>query len=146
MKKFLRLGFLPESTNAGLLLLRLTVCLSLFLKHGTEKLFNFSGMAAHFPNLLHLGSITGLSFATLSDGICTLLIIVGFATRWASLISFINIFAAWALVHHFVFFGRGSDHGELIVLYLASLLTIFIAGPGLFSIDAQFLAGSAGNA
>ena len=136
VRKFLRLSFIPSSTDAGLLILRVTVCLSLFLKHGTEKLFGFSHMAAHFPDPLHVGAMTGLLFATLGDGICTLLIIVGLATRWASLISFLNIFAAWSLVHHFVFFGRGSDHGELIVLYLAALLAIFIAGPGRFSIDA----------
>ncbi len=139
MKKFITLGFLPSSTDYGLFVLRAIVCLSLFLKHGTEKLFGFSQMSAHFPNFLHLG-IFGLVFATLSDGICSLLIIFGLATRWASLICFINIFAAWALAHHFIFFGRGADHGELIVLYLAAFLAIFIAGPGRYSLDALLLA------
>lgn len=138
MKKFITLGFLPSCTDFGLFVLRAIVCLSLFLKHGTEKLFGFSQMSAHFPNLLHLG-ILGLVFATLGDGICSLLIIFGLATRWASLICFVNIFAAWALVHHFLFFGPNADHGELIVLYLAAFLAIFIAGPGRFSIDALLL-------
>jgi putative oxidoreductase len=135
MKKLFRFGFLRSSADGGLLVLRLVVCLSLFLKHGTEKLMGFSQMSAHFPNLLHLG-IFALIFATLSDGICSLLIIAGLFTRWASLVCFVNIFAAWALAHHFLFFGRGSDHGELIVLYLAAFLAIFIAGPGRFSLDA----------
>jgi putative oxidoreductase len=139
MKKLTILGFLPSSTDCGLLVLRVAVCLSLFLKHGTEKLFGFWQMSAHFPNLLHLG-IFGLVFATLSDGICSLLILAGLVTRWASLVCFVNIFAAWALVHHFLFFGRGSDHGELVVLYLAAFLTIFIAGPGRFSLDALLFA------
>lgn len=138
MKKFITLDFLPSCTDSGLLVLRVAVCLSLFLKHGTEKLLGFSRMSAHFPNLLHLG-IFGLVFATLGDGICTLLIIFGLATRWASVVCFVNIFAAWALVHHFLFFGRGADHGELIVLYLAAFLAIFIAGPGRFSLDALLL-------
>ena len=138
MKKFITLGFLPSCTDSGLLILRLSVCLSLFLKHGTEKLFGFSHMSAHFPSLLHLG-IFGLVFATLGDGVCTLFIVLGLATRWASLICFVNIFAAWALVHHFLFFGRGADHGELIVLYLAAFLAIFIAGPGRYSLDALLL-------
>lgn len=135
MKRFITLSFLPSSTDSGLFVLRLIVCLSLFLKHGTEKLFGFSQMSAHFPNILHLG-VFGLVFATLGDGICSLLIVLGLATRWASLICFVNIFAAWAFVHHFLFFGRGADHGELIVLYLAAFLAIFIAGPGRFSVDA----------
>jgi hypothetical protein len=47
---------------------------------------------------------------------------------------FANIFVAWAFVHQFAFFGkgRGSDHGELIVLYLGAPL---IAGPGAASLD-----------
>lgn len=139
MKKLLALSFLPSSTDAGLFALRVVVCLSLFLKHGTEKLFGFSQMAMHFPDPLHVGATTGLAFATFGDGICTLLIIVGLATRWASLISFLNIFAAWAFVHHFFFFGHGADHGELIVLYLAALLAIFLAGAGRFSLDALLL-------
>jgi putative oxidoreductase len=136
MKRFITMGFLPSCTDAGLFVLRVIAGMSLFLKHGTEKLFGFSQMSAHFPNLLHLG-VFGLVFATLGDGICSLLIVFGLATRWASLICFINIFAAWALVHHFLFFGRGSDHGELIVLYLAAFLAIFIAGPGRLSVDAM---------
>jgi uncharacterized membrane protein YphA (DoxX/SURF4 family) len=47
----------------------------------------------------------------------------------------VNIFIAWAFFHHFLFFGRQADHGELIVLYLAGLLTILIAGPGRYSVD-----------
>jgi putative oxidoreductase len=135
MKRFITLSFLPSSTDSGLFVLRLIVCLSLFLKHGTEKLFGFSQMSAHFPNILHLG-VFGLVFATLGDSICSLLIIIGLATRWSSLICLVNIFAAWAFVHHFLFFGQGADHGELIVLYLAAFLAIFIAGPGRFSMDA----------
>lgn len=138
MKKLMTLGFLPSCTDSGLLVLRVVVCLSLFLKHGTEKLFGFSQMSAHFPSILHLG-IFGLVFATLGDGICSLLILFGLATRWASLICLVNILAAWALVHHFLFFGRGGDHGELIVLYLAAFFAIFIAGPGRFSLDALLI-------
>jgi len=143
MKRFLTLGFIPFRVDCGLLVLRIGICLSLFFKHGTEKLFHFSQMAAHFPDPLHIGPVPSLSYAMLGDGICTLLIIAGLATRWAALISFINIFVAWAFVHHFIFFGRGADHGELIVLYLVGLLAIFVAGPGRYSVDARLLSKSA---
>ena len=48
-----------------------------------------------------------------------------------------NIFVAWAFVHHFAFLGKGPgpEHGELIALYLAALLTLLIAGPGSASLD-----------
>jgi putative oxidoreductase len=123
--------------DCGLLVLRLCTGLPLFLKHGTEKLFGFSQMAAHFPNPLHIGVIPSLLFATLSDGICSLLVVLGLATRWASLIVFVNLFVAWSLVHHFLFTGPQGGHGELIVLYLGAMAALFLAGPGKYSLDAR---------
>jgi putative oxidoreductase len=141
LKKIVTMSFIPSSKDAGLLVLRICTCLSLFLKHGTEKLFTFSQMAQHFPDPIHIGTVPSLIAAMIGDGICTLLIIAGFATRWAALWSFMSIFVAWAFVHHFMFFPKpGGDHGELIVVYLAGLLAIFVAGPGRYSLD-SFLKG-----
>ncbi|HUA99602.1 MAG TPA: DoxX family protein [Terracidiphilus sp.] len=136
LKRFLLLKAFPTRTDAGLLALRLFTALPLFLKHGTEKLFSFQAMAAHFPDPLHIGAVPSLLYATLSDGICSLLIVVGLATRWSALIVLVNIGVAWAFVHHFAFYGRPGEHGELIVLYLAAMLAIFLAGPGKYSVDA----------
>jgi putative oxidoreductase len=137
LSRFLRLDFLPRSQDCGLLALRLGVAIPLFLKHGTEKLFRFHSMAAHFPNPLHIGVLPSLIFATIADGICMPLLVMGLATRWAALWSFVNLFVALAFVHHFMVFGPRGDHGELIVLYLAAMLALFIAGPGKYSIDAR---------
>lgn len=136
--RVVRLGFVPSNVDAGLLTLRVIAFVSLFLKHGYEKLSTFSQMAPTFSDPLHLGPTTSLVFATISDGICSLLIVFGLATRWACAYSFTIIFVAWAFRYHFLFFGaRGAGyHGELIVLYLACLIGIFIMGPGRYSIDA----------
>jgi uncharacterized membrane protein YphA (DoxX/SURF4 family) len=56
-------------------------------------------------------------------------------TRCSALISS-NIFVAWALVVQFQIFAKGVIPGEAIVLYLGGFLTIALAGPGRFSIDA----------
>jgi putative oxidoreductase len=101
--------------DCGLLALRLIAAIRLFLKHGTEKLFRFHHLLIFFPNPLHIGVVPSLLFATLSDGICALLIIVGFATRWAAFVCFVNIFVALVVVHHFVIFGLQGDHGELML-------------------------------
>ena len=137
LKDLIRLKAIPADSDLGLLVLRLTTITPLFLKHGIEKIFTFSQMAAHFPDPLHIGPVPSLAFAMISDSICTLLMILGLATRWAAAIVFVNVFVAWALVHHFEFLGHAADHGELIVLYLGVTLTLFLSGPGRFSLDGR---------
>jgi putative oxidoreductase len=135
-KKLLLLKSIPVSQDAGLLALRLIAVTPLLLKHGLEKLFGFSHMTAYGMDPIHIGPVPTLLYATFADGICTVLIILGLGTRWAAVISFINLGVAWAFMHHFVFFGPRGDHGELIVLYIAVMVTLFLAGAGKYSIDA----------
>ena len=134
-RKFLTFGFIPPSADLGLLVLSIGVGLSLFLKHGLEKIEHYSRMAAHFPDPLHIGSHATLLFSLLSDSICSILVALGLFTRWAALVIFINTLAAWSLVHHFLFFGHGGDHGELVVLYIVSSLALLLAGAGKCSLD-----------
>jgi putative oxidoreductase len=141
LKKLLSCGFVPHNVDLGLLALRIWVGASLFLRHGFEKPTNFSQMAAHFPDPLHIGAVPSLMFALVSDAVCSILVMLGVATRWAAAVIFVNIFVAWSLVHHFQFFGRGADHGELMVLYLGVYLALAIAGPGRYSVDRRFLSG-----
>ena len=136
LKRLLLLKFIPLRPDFGLLALRIIAMLPLFMKHGTEKIFRFHMMAAHFPDPIHIGALPSLIFAMISDAICSLLVIAGLATRWAALIIFINIFVAWAFVHHFALFGPQGDHGELILLYLGAMVLLFFTGAGKYSIDA----------
>lgn len=102
----------PTSVNAGLLILRAGAGLSLFLKHGLEKLTGYSTMVQHFPNPIHIGAHASLAFALLSDGICSVLVAVGLFTRPAAAIVLINLLAAFFFVHHAAFFSNG--HVELV--------------------------------
>ena len=130
-------NFLKSDGDLGLLLLRLGLGLSLFLKHGWEKPTHFSEMAAHFPDPLHIGAVPSLLFALVSDALCSLLVVVGLATRWAALAVVINIGVAWLFVHHAEFFGKHADHGEVCVLYIIGYLVLFVTGPGRHSMDAR---------
>ncbi|HEX4037523.1 MAG TPA: DoxX family protein [Acidobacteriaceae bacterium] len=121
--------------DLGLLALRLTVPTALFLKHGLEKLHGFHTMAPHFPNPVHIGPWPSFLFAMIADGICMPLLVLGLFTRPAALWSLINLCVAWALIHHFQFFGRGAEHGELVFIYIGVMLTLLLAGPGKYSID-----------
>ena len=135
LRRFLFMKWFAPRPSCGLLALRLFTALPLFLKHGTEKLFRFSHMAQHFPDPLHIGVVPSLLFATLSDGICSLLLIVGLATRWAAAIIFINLGVALMFVHHFQVFGPQGDHGETLLLYLGAAFTLFMTGAGRYSVD-----------
>lgn len=139
LRRLIRLDALPLSQDCALLALRLLIPLPLFLKHGIEKIFRFHAMAGHFPDPIHIGPVPSLVVAMIADSICMPLLMLGLATRWAALWSFGNLFVAWAFVHHFAFFGPGGDHGELIVLYMGAMVTLFLAGAGRYSIDARLL-------
>ena len=139
LSRILNAKFVPASSDAGLLLLRVGAGLILFLRHGWEKVSQLTLSNPHFPNPLHIGSNTTWVLVMLSDGVCSLLIAIGVGTRWLSLYCFFNIFIAWALVHHFTFLGKtpGADHGELIALYLVAFAALMVAGPGRYSVDAK---------
>ena len=133
---FLFFRFLPRSTDAGLLALRLLAGGSLFLKHGWEKLTTFPEMMAHFPDPIHIGAVPSLMIALIADGICSALVMLGLLTRWAALYAAVNVAVAWGLVHHFAFFAKPQgDHGEVCVFYITANLVLFLAGAGRFSID-----------
>jgi putative oxidoreductase len=142
MNSFLRLGFLPHFHNLSLLLLRLFMGLSLFLRHGLEKITNFSQMVQHFPDPLGFGSQWSLAYALISDGLCSLLLIIGLGTRWAALIIAVNTAVAFTFVHKMHLSGEHS--GEMAWLYLAGALALFLSGAGKFSMD-HGLAGHGGE-
>ena len=135
LERILKLQFIPSSNDWGMLALRLGICGSLFLKHGYEKIFTFSQMAVNFPDPLHIGSTPSLICALIGDSVCSLLIVVGLATRLSALYSLSVILVAWGIVHHFIYFPHSADHGQVCWLYIAGLIPILIAGPGRFSID-----------
>jgi putative oxidoreductase len=135
LKRFLQLSLVPHRADWALLVLRVWMGMSLLLKHGLDKLLNYSEMVTRFPDPFHIGAHASLAIALVSDGICSVLVVLGLATRWSALIISANVFVAWATVVHFQFFGRGVTPGESIFLYIGSFLAIFLAGPGRFSLD-----------
>jgi len=139
VRRVLLLGSISPRIDLALLVLRVWVGASLFLRHGLEKLFGSADVISQFPDPLHLGSHVSFIVATCSDAFFSILVVAGLGTRWAALLIFCNIFVAWALVVHFQFFAHGVSAGEAMVLYLGGLVTIAVAGPGRFSAD-SFLA------
>ena len=139
IKKLLSVKSYGLTTDLGLLVLRVGAFVPLFLKHGLEKVYppSFWEMATTFPDPAHIGHVPSLLIAAISDGICSLLLVLGLGTRFAGAYIFVILSVAWAFTHHFIFFGKGLEpkHGELIVMYITQSLALALLGPGKFSLD-----------
>ena len=128
------------TTDLGLLFLRVSFGLSLFIKHGFEKITGFGRMLQGFPDPFHIGIPLSLSIATASDVVAAVFLIVGFTTRPSAFFVACNILVAWLFVHHGMFFGKDADHGEVCVLYTCGFLAVLLCGPGRYSVDALLTA------
>jgi putative oxidoreductase len=137
MKRLLLLDFLPHSADAGLLVLRLWLGLTLLANHGWSKVAGFSEMSAKFPDPLGVGSHTSLLLAVFAEVVCAALLALGLLTRFAALVLVINMGVAFTMVHKLALSGEHS--GELAFIYLAGWVTLLVAGAGRFSVDATVL-------
>jgi len=138
MKKLLlilQLNFLPRSADAGLLVLRLWLGLSLLLLHGKAKLLGFAEMYQKFPDPLGVGSTASLALAVFAEVVCSALLALGLLTRFAALSAAVTMGVAFFIVHKGSL-AMGSGSGELAFIYLAGFVTLVIAGPGCLSLDA----------
>ena len=131
MKKLINFNTAPGNYNIALLILRVWLGLSLFVDHGIEKL-NFNKMLLHFPDPLHIGAVTGLTFAFIADVICSVLIAIGLFTRISALLVVINLAVAFVFFHKLNF---TDSSGQIAYIYLGAYLAILLAGPGKYSID-----------
>jgi putative oxidoreductase len=125
--------------SAGLFLLRVATGLMMALGHGLPKLQNAGQWAESFPDPLGMGSQLAF-FATLgAEFFCSLAVVLGLATRLACLPLVFAMGVAAFVVHRSDpwFVGPGvSAAKEMALLYLVPFLTVLIAGPGRFSLDA----------
>lgn len=135
IRKLLQLDFLPYSTDAGLLALRLWLGLSLLFLHGWSKLVNFSETAGQFPDPIGLGSSTSLALAVFAEVACALLLVIGAFTRAAAFIQMFLMSVAFFVVHKAALSGPAS--GELAYIYLGGFVALLITGAGRFSLDAK---------
>jgi putative oxidoreductase len=128
--------------DLGLLVLRVGAYVSLFIKHGIEKITpsSFTEMASTFPDPAHIGHVPSLLVAMCSDAICSLLLVFGLFAQFAAAYIFVILSVAWSFTHHFIFLGKGIEpkHGELIVLYITLSLGLALLGPGRYSLDRVF--------
>jgi putative oxidoreductase len=127
----------PQYTDLGLLLFRLVIGVNLFLKHAWFKVALFGNPEARFPDPFHLGVQLTVAIAFLSDGVGSILVILGLLTRPATLFMACNLAVAWGMVYHFNYFAPAPATTEELALYLGGVIALFFSGPGRLSLDAK---------
>lgn len=132
----------PLSTDAGLLLLRLGVGVSMFLFHGWGKL---TGGPERWEKIGGAMGVLGIDFApqfwglmaAISESLCAALLVAGILTRpAAALLAFTMLVAALThLARPEGSPGAGWDGASHALELLAASLCLLFTGPGRFSLQ-----------
>jgi len=133
MKKLL-FSHKSVGTDLALLILRVGSGLLLFI-HGWPKIVNFSERLNSFADPIGLGPALSLQLVVFAEVFCTALLAVGFMSRVVLIPLIINMTVITFIAH-------GADpfnKQELPLLYLICFVTLIIAGPGKYSVDAHLL-------
>lgn len=119
--------------NVFLLLVRVAVSFAM-LSHGFPKLqMLLEGGDIQFYNFLGLNSTISLTLTIFAEFVCSIFIILGLFTRWATFfLIFTMAFAAF--IYHS---GDPFYKKELSILYLCVYLLLFVFQAGKFSIDSM---------
>lgn len=129
MKKGLFFGHVL-STHFGLLILRV-VAGGAMLTHGWPKLQKLVNGNFQFGDPLGIGPEASLVLAVFAEFVCSILLILGLATRLAVIPLMVTMVVAFFIVHAEDDFRTK----ELALIYLAIFLCIFFTGPGKLSLD-----------
>ena len=99
MKKIISVGKTTASTDLALLVARTGIA-ALMLTHGIPKLLLlFSGAPVQFPPVLGMSAALSLGLTVYAEVVCSFLILVGFATRLATIPLIITMLVAAFLIH-----------------------------------------------
>ncbi|WBL23912.1 DoxX family protein [Zunongwangia sp. HRR-M8] len=118
-----------------LLIFRIGISI-LMLFHGVPKLITFfTEDEITFADPLGAGQTLTFTIAVLAEFVCSVMIILGLATRIATIPLIITMGIAAIIVH----MPDGMAKQELPFLYLLSYLLLFYTGAGKYSLDHYFM-------
>jgi len=119
--------------NLGLLLVRLLAG-GMMLTHGFPKISRFFGEGpVKFADPFGLGPEVSLGLAIFAEVGCSILVMIGFKTRWATVPLMITMLVAVFYAHANDPFGRK----EPALLFFTLFLSLLISGGGRYSMDGR---------
>ncbi len=122
-----------KNTDIALLLLRVTFGGLIIINHGWGKLIKLFTDPTKFADPIGLGAPVSLGLTTFAEFLCAGLVVLGLFTRWAVVPLIITMLVGIFVVH----VDDPFSNIEKALIYLMAFLSIGIAGPGWYSVDAQ---------
>ncbi|OLY94967.1 putative oxidoreductase [Cnuella takakiae] len=131
MKKLLQVDTLPKHIDVAILIARIGIA-ALMLTHGLPKLsMLLSGEPVQFLPFMGLSQEVSLALAVFAEVFCSILLLVGFATRLAVVPLIITMLVALLMVHAADPFQMKEPALHYLLVYVVLLLT----GSGRYSVD-----------
>ena len=121
-----------NALNFGLLLLRIGFSAAM-LTHGYGKFMKVLAGDFSFGDPIGIGPTASLILCAIAEFIAPIFLILGWKTRWFSLIAVINMLVAFIIAHD----GDPFSKKEKSFLFLIAFVVLYFTGPGRYSIDRQ---------
>ena len=121
-----------KTLNFGLLILRLGFSAAM-LTHGYGKFMKVLAGDFSFGDPIGIGPTASLILCAIAEFIAPIFLIVGWKTRWFSLIAVINMLVAFIIAHD----GDPFSKKEKSFLFLIAFVVLYFTGPGKYSKDRQ---------
>ncbi len=119
--------------DLGLLFLRVTVGLMMAFGHGLGKVQAVLAGDFDFADPIGIGPSFSLILAALAEFVCSLLVVLGFKTRWVAIPVVVTMLVAAFGYHWADPWGRK----EFALLYAIPFLTLVFTGAGRYSVDGK---------
>ena len=131
MRKLLSTAYSDGAFNFALLVQRVVTGMLMLIGHGLPKISNFSEYSSNFYDPFHIGHRNSLVLVILAELFCSMLLVLGLFTRIAAFVIVLDLSIAVFIYHH----GQPLKNVDLGAIYLTSIFTIMIIGPGRISVD-----------
>lgn len=119
------------ASNWAMLIFRVLLSVELFRVHGLKKFIGINGVPEIVPNPLHLPQRLNNAFATLSDTVVPVFLILGLFTRIAILPTVSVTAIGYFIVHR----NDPIAIRDVPYIYTICLLLMLVTGPGTLSLD-----------